>query len=271
MNIAVNSDRWFSLENIEGEIWEDIPQLKNLYAISNFGRLKSYARSLVRADGRRYKTSERIVRLSVNHTGYYSYRPSIEGELRSVLIHRLIAEAFIPNPDNLPYVNHRDENKLNNGIENLEWCTAKYNSNYGTCQKRRANTLRNNLRPKLPVIKQYSLNGELINTYVGRREIEDNGFNYRSVRNCCCHNVYTANGYVWRENNDPFNAPVYRSSTSKPKKVNCYDMNMNYIKTYSSMTEAGLVVGGKKTSVNSILACCVGRYKSAYGYKWRYA
>ncbi len=269
--IAVNSERWFSLKNLNGEIWKDIPNLDNLYAISNFGRLKSHARHLTRIDGRKYSSDEKIVRTTVNIGGYYSYRPCVNGKMHSVLIHRLVAAAFIPNQDNLPFINHKDENKLNNNVDNLEWRTAKYNSNYGTCQERRALTLRKNLRPKLPTIKQYTLDGELVNTYVGRREIENSGFNYRSVRNCCCHYVYTANGYVWRENDDPFDKPVYRKSTSKPKKVICYDMNMNYIKAYDSMTEAGMEVGGKKTSINSILACCVGRYKSAYGYKWRYA
>ena len=70
-------------------------------------------------------------------------------------IHRLVAETFIPNPDNLPVVNHKDENKLNSSVDNLEWCTYKYNNNYGTCKERRKETMAN--KPKIKKIKKSEL------------------------------------------------------------------------------------------------------------------
>lgn len=273
MNIPeVNSERWLSLEDLDGEVWKTIPRLKSNYAVSNYGRVKSISHSIHQEYRNITRTTQtRILRLTKTKYGYLSCRPMIDGVLGNERVHRLVAEAFIPNPGKFPIINHKDEDKMNNVVSNLEWCTRKYNSTYGTCQKRRAATLRKNIRHKLPVIKQYDLNGNLIATFVGRKEIDEAGFNYRSVRNCCCHNVYSANGYVWRENDDAFAAPHHRCNRGVSRKVNCYDLNMNFIKTYSSMSEAGREVSGKTTGVNSILACCVGRYKSAYGYIWRYA
>ena len=273
MNIPkVNSERWLSLEDLEGEVWKIIPRLNSNYAVSNYGRVKSLSRSKHQEYRNRTTTTKtRILMLAKTRYGYLSCRPMVDGKLGNELVHRLVAEAFIPNPGNFPIINHKDEDKMNNVVSNLEWCTAKYNSNYGTCQKRRSTTLRKNIRNKLPIIKQYDLNGNLVGTFVGRKEIVDAGFDYRAVRNCCCHHYYSACGYVWRENDDAFTAPHHRDNTGVSRRVNCYDLNMNFIKSYDSMSEAGRDVSGKTTGVNSILACCVASYKSAYGYKWRYA
>lgn len=267
----VNSERWLSLDNLDGEVWKDVPSLNNLYAVSNYGRLKSHSRHFVSKDGRRYNRTEKIVRLSLTKQGYCSFRPSVNGVLGQVRVHRLVAEAFIANPNGLPYVNHKDEVPYNNIAENLEWCTAKYNSNYGTCQERHSSTLRANIRSRLSTIKQYDMKGILVGEYVGKKEIEDAGYTYRTVRQCCNHHSLTANGYVWRENNDPFDMPVRKQNRGVRREVKCFDLSMNFIKTYKSMSEAGREVSGKTTGVNSILACCNGKFKSAYGYIWRYA
>ena len=254
MNIPkVNSERWLSLEDLEGEVWKIIPRLNSNYAVSNYGRVKSLSRSKHQEYRNRTTTTKtRILMLAKTRYGYLSCRPMVDGKLGNELVHRLVAEAFIPNTGNFPIINHKDEDKMNNVVSNLEWCTAKYNSNYGTCQKRRSATLRNNIRHKLPIIKQYDLNGNLVGAFVGRKEIVDAGFDYRSVRNCCCHNYYSACGYVWRENDDAFTAPHHRDNTGVSRRVNCYDLNMNFIKSYDSMSEAGRDVAGKTTGVNSI-------------------
>lgn len=105
------------------EIWKDIQNFEGLYQISTLGKIKSLN---YRRTGR-----EKILKPTKNN-GYLDIILYKDSKYEHHLIHRLVAEAFIPNPDNLPQVNHKDENKLNNVTNNLEWCNAKYNSNYGT-------------------------------------------------------------------------------------------------------------------------------------------
>lgn len=99
------------------EIWKDIEGYEGLYQISNIGRVWSVGKEI-------YKKAGLI-------GSYLSVSLNKDGHLKNFLIHRLVAKAFIPNPLNLPQVNHIDEDKLNNRADNLEWCTAKYNCNYG--------------------------------------------------------------------------------------------------------------------------------------------
>lgn len=105
------------------EIWKNIDNYE-YYQVSNLGRIKML--SYITSDGRKLKEKNR--KTFINNKGYLIV--NIKG--KHFLVHRLVAQAFIPNPNNLPQINHKDENKLNNKVDNLEWCTAKYNSNYGT-------------------------------------------------------------------------------------------------------------------------------------------
>lgn len=111
------------------------------------------------------------------------------------LVHRLVAECFIPNPDNLPYINHKDENKTNNNVNNLEWCTPEYNVNYGTSITRRIEKQKNNVRSK-PVL-QYTLEGELVKEWPSIKECGRNGFNTGNVCRCCKGKTKTHKGYKW--------------------------------------------------------------------------
>lgn len=110
------------------EIWKDCKGYEGLYQVSNQGRVWS-------VKGQRYFTG------SVNNRGYYATTLTAKnGKRKTEMIHRLVALAFLDNPNNYPQVNHKDENKLNNCVDNLEWCDAKYNINYGTRNDRMAKT-----------------------------------------------------------------------------------------------------------------------------------
>lgn len=118
------------------EIWKDIEGYEGLYQVSNLGRVRSLDR-VVQQLNRWGKYQSRFYRgcvlnPGVTHDNYQSVSLTRQGKSASYSVHRLVAQAFIPNPDSLPQVNHKDENPSNNCVDNLEWCTAKYNSNYGT-------------------------------------------------------------------------------------------------------------------------------------------
>lgn len=109
------------------EIWKDIKGLEGSYQVSNLGRVKSLARVIKRSDNKIQTFKERILKVLPDNNGYSRVSLPINGKQTKVRIHRLVAKAFIDNPDNRLQVNHIDGNKSNNHITNLEWCTTKEN------------------------------------------------------------------------------------------------------------------------------------------------
>lgn len=118
------------------EVWKTIKE-SSVYQISNLGNIRSIS---IKLDKDRHITKEyKILKPCYNSRGYLDVTLKINKNKVHKVIHRLVAEAFIPNPNNYEYVNHKDENKSNNNVENLEWCNHKYNCNYGTTIERSAN------------------------------------------------------------------------------------------------------------------------------------
>ena len=114
------------------ECWKDIKGYEGIYQVSNTGKIKSLKRT--------YKNricKEKIKTPVITPKGYYRVGLCKEGKTKFYYIHRLVAQTFLPNENNLPQVNHKDENKLNNCINNLEWCDNEYNINYGNCNIKR--------------------------------------------------------------------------------------------------------------------------------------
>lgn len=114
---------------METEIWKDIKGYDGLYQISNLGRVKSFGN--VNSNN----SKERILKPGIDGVGYLLVILFKDGKAKTFRIHRLVAKTFIPNIENLPQVNHKDEIKTNNCVENLEWCTAKYNINYSKSKR----------------------------------------------------------------------------------------------------------------------------------------
>ena len=128
------------------EVWKPIKGYEGIYEVSSYGRVRSMehkARHKSRTGNEfqvTYKGRNRILYTDKQGRKYLNVK--CNGKMKSYRVHRLVAEAFIPNPDNLPFVNHKDENPSNNRVENLEWCTEQYNATYGKAREKQAKKLR---------------------------------------------------------------------------------------------------------------------------------
>ena len=195
------------------EIWKDIKGYEGLYQVSNLGRVKSLARFRVgrRDDGRLFPVKERIMKLNTS-SDYNRIQLFKDGVGVVYSVHKLQLAAFIPNPENLPCGNHKDENKKNNYIHvnedgtvdpdksNLEWCTIKYNTNYGTGIERARQKHRNNKNQSKPVL-QFSKKGDFICEYPSTHEAErQTNILHTAIMKCCNGKPHylTAGGFIWK-------------------------------------------------------------------------
>jgi hypothetical protein len=156
------------------EVWKNIVGYEGLYEVSNLGNVKSlnYLRT----------GQEKLLNLGINN-GYLNVQLCKNGEAKTFLIHRLVAEAFIPNPLGLPQVNHINEIRSDNRAENLEWCSAQYNTEYSQSKQ----------------VEQYDLNGNYIATWKSVNEIQRQlGFYQGTISHCCRGEYKTAYGFIWR-------------------------------------------------------------------------
>ena len=178
------------------EIWKPVVGFGGYYEVSNLGRVRSL-------DGKKWNgkvwciKKGRILKLSRCTNDYLFVILSINNKKKQVLIHRLVAEAFIPNPENLPQVNHINENKTDNRVENLEWVTCKQNLEYsGNIEKMiKASKLKSR-----PVV-QYTLGGKFVADFESIMEAERvTGIRHDTISGCCrkLKHYNTAGGYKWR-------------------------------------------------------------------------
>lgn len=207
-----------TIENLDGEIWKDIDGYEGHYRISNFGRV--------------YSIKSGILLKQKNKRGYLEVGLCKNGKHRYMQTHRLVALNFIPNPENLPNVNHKDENKQNNCVSNLEWCTVKYNINYGSRTER---ATQSNISSG-----HYKRLAE---------ELKASGFFENRTRKLRESGKY-----------DEMSSNLRKLLS---KKIKCIDTG----KIYDSMISASQELG---VSQGSISKCCNGKRKSAGGYHFEY-
>ena len=182
------------------EIWKDIKGYESLYRVSNLGRVKSLERKRKTKNNNMAIVKERILKHKIDKYGYCSVSLSKEGKLYYYTVHRLVAQAFIPNPNNLPQVNHKDENKLNNCVDNLEWCTNKYNSRFSN---------------SIPIL-QFDLQGNFIKEWECITDASTSlNIDRKTICAICKHkkHYYTAKGFTFQYK---YLTPNYfRASTSQ--------------------------------------------------------
>lgn len=168
----------------EIEIWKDIPNYEGLYQVSNWGQVKSLSYN---------KTGkEKIMKPSKDKNGYLHVNLYKDGKRKSFLVHRLVAMTFIPNLENLPIINHKDEDKQNNHVDNLEFCTHEYNLNYGTRNNRMSQA------KKIPIL-QYTKQGVFIREWDSATDVEKElNISQGDISKCCNNNRKSAGKFIWR-------------------------------------------------------------------------
>jgi hypothetical protein len=178
------------------EIWKDIVGYEGLYQVSDMGRVRSLDR-IVNGNGGSQLKKGKTLKQDVNMNGYSLVRLCKYGVAIGVSVHRLVALAFLPNDNTSLQVNHKDEVKANNNLDNLEWCTASYNTNYGSRNDIVARKLTNHPL-KCKRVLQFDINMNLIKEYESTRECERQGFHQSSVQRCCVGKQKTHIGYLWK-------------------------------------------------------------------------
>lgn len=262
-NYEVNSERWTSLENYEGEIWKELPEYEGLYQISNYGRIKRIPRN---DQGLGNRTLAKIRKYNFDKDGYCVVVLSKDGIKRVKKVHRLVLETFLPNSEQLPMVNHKDEDKTNNRLSNLEWCTAKYNCNYGTALERTAKKLTNRTDCSISVLC-FNLKGVMIREYPSISEVKRTfGKNVNHIYKVISHGGGYANGYVWIQKENIENLQnILNKRYSSPKEVVQLTMDFQFVNEFKNAQEASRTTG---ICSNNIRECCRHEQSYAKGYRW---
>lgn len=179
------------------EEWRDIEGYEGLYQVSNEGRVKSLPKEWIGGNGAKLRKEETILKSGGTcwNRKYQMVVLCKNGKQKNMKVHRIVAQAFIPNPENKPFINHKDENPENNKVENLEWCDSKYNNNYGSRNERMSESQKTvGNKP----VYQYSLNDVVINKFISLSEAARlNNLNDANISQCCKGKRKTCGGFKW--------------------------------------------------------------------------
>ena len=237
------------------EIWKDIKNYENYYQVSNLGRVRSLDRTIkdIRSE-RLYKG--KILKQSLCNWGYLTVSLKKSSKSKKFLVHRLVAEAFLPNPDMLEVVNHKDENKLNNCVSNLEWSTLKDNMLYSKRSNKRS-------------ILQYDKTGKFIKIWNSITEAAEHfKVDISLLSQCLSGKNASAANYVWRYYSDNFPSQIDTSDLNFSKKpVYQYSLSGTFIKEWESCSNAEDTL---HIASGNISSACSGKLKTAGGFQWRY-
>lgn len=255
----------------DGEIWKDVVGYEGLYKVSNKGRIWSVPRL-----NRGRVFGGYLIRIVVDKRNRCTVALHKDGKSVTFIPARLVATAFIrePNPDE--EINHLDENPLNNCVENLEWCSHKYNCNYGT-RVDRIKTKQN-----MPIL-QYTLDGLFIAEHTSMHiAAESINADAGHICDCCLGNRQYAYGFFWRYKDDALYKIAKDRITRKmdasrksradkftEKAYNVVQLNLmgNYIQTFAS---SKLAAQAANTHRSGIINCCNGKAATSGGYRWMY-
>ena len=171
--------------------WKTISGYEGYYEVSDKGVVRAITRDVPYKNGKMHSLKGRVIKPSKDKDGYLLVHLYKNGKTTTFKVHRLVAQEFIPNPEKFPDVNHRNEVKDDNRVENLEWCTREYNVNYGDRNKKAGEILTKFL------YQRFTIDGKYIDT-LKYQELLDEGFDYGFVVKAATGEYKTAYGLIWK-------------------------------------------------------------------------
>ena len=236
------------------EIWKDIPGFKGLYQASNQGRIRSLDKKV------KYKNTSgtalrkgKVLSPKTTNTGYLEVVLMKNLVRYNKRVHRLIALTFIPNPNGYNIINHINENKKDNSVENLEWCTIKQNSEAYTCKRN--------------VFYQYNLEGKLIHIWNSfTRAAKSICGDKTGIQHCCCSKLKTYKGFIWTYNPVCKEDLKWRRTNNTIVAVKQLDLHGNILHIYNSTVEAAKSVNCNPSAITMAIQ---GLRKTIKGYIWK--
>lgn len=238
--------------NTKEEIWKDVVGYEGYYRVSNKGRVKSIDRTVIGQHGK-INLKGKMLSTPKNEDGYECFGLTRDGKAKGAKVHRVVAEAFIPNPNNYPEINHKDEDKANNVVENIEWCDRKYNMNYGTVQERmmsHPNRIKAHEESKREIVAVCTKT--LKETYFESiTKADEEGYKRRNIWSAIVGNDATHKGHVWfyseGYNEHELNKKLKRA---RGKIVASINESGDIVKVYGSVSEAAKVIGVDASNVS---------------------
>lgn len=230
------------------EQWKPIEGYEGLYEISSYGRVISY-----------HGRTPKVLALRKNKYGYVHYSLCKEGVTKAKLAHRLVAEAFIPNPNQLEVINHKDENSSNNYVDNLEWLTRGQNTVYGTAVSRRKKIMTEKCGVKI-IARKNGMELQFDSISECARSLE---LNIASIYAVTDGVIKSTKGWSLER----MSSKTEPNCKPKGKAVKAIRIEDGNEKVFDSVRQAASIVGGKQSNITT---CLKGRQKSAYGYTWSY-
>jgi len=246
------------------EIWKPIKGYEGLYEVSNLGRVRSLDRLVVDTIGRSYLVKGCIKHPQIGTSGYYIIGLSKDGKSKSNKVHRLVAEVFVDNPYNKPYIDHINTIRTDCRACNLRWVTLKENSNnqltkhhakFGSSKvvlKRERNKIHlSKSSPNYPIrLYRYSLTGEYIDEFKSMLDAAlSTGIELSGIRKALNKSYRTSGGYLWRTDKVLFCEPYKRRRHTKCRSIIMVDYNGNRIKEWTSMRDASMELGITHTRI----------------------
>lgn len=243
------------MENTHQEIWKDIAGLEGEYAVSNFGRVKR-----LKKEG---NINDCLLKLHQDKHGYVWVSLPRKNKFRTVLVHRLVAGMFIPNPMLYKEINHIDGNKTNNNVYNLEWCTRSQNVKHAFAMGLKSNK-KGSEHARAKKCYEYDMKGNFIKEWGSISEAAEY---YNDVTgNVCaaCSGKYkTFHGHIWSYKREEIDVNAHRNSSGE--RTYQYSKEGELIAEYFNMKDTVEASGVDKSNITK---CCLGKRKTAGGYIW---